>query len=279
MQYLDLTLLVDYDPGFSAIAYLETMKDNGYLPKKIIRLAFTKSKHVKRLSLLLGETIAYGLFGTYIRWQKRKTLDHLSGIEQDIKQSLGYDIRFFEKIRLEEYTQEVETLYLNSYQDKRFLGHIYQETCKTFLYASSGIVHESFLSIPDVRIIHIHPGIIPDIKGSDGLFYSYLLRGRLGYSLFYMDAGLDTGDIIMQKEWDFPSIQFTKNYSEQHIYDGILAFLDSHYRAKTLLELLQNNAHDLNKLPCDKQNPKDGKTYFIMHHKLRYCIVKEIKKV
>jgi len=279
MQYLDLTLFVDHRPGFSAIAYLETMKANGVLPKKIICLAFTRARRVQQLSYVFGQSIAHRIFDQYLKRQQKKMFKFLSEIEYDIQQSVGYHIQFLKKINLKEYTQTVETIYLDSYKDKNFLNYIQEEECKTFLYASSGIVPADLLNIHGIKIIHIHPGIVPEVKGSDGLFYSYLLKGKLGYSVFYMNSGIDTGDIILQKEWEFPKLYFRKYYNDTHLYKAILAFIDSYYRAQILLILLQKNTQNLEALSCIKQDMQEGKTYFTMHPKLRSCIVRRMVQI
>jgi methionyl-tRNA formyltransferase len=73
------------------------------------------------------------------------------------------------------------------------------------LYTSGGRVPGDLLSTSPSRMIHIHPGVVPYVRGSDCLFWSVLTRGRPGMSCFYMNAGIDTGDIIHTREFDAPS--------------------------------------------------------------------------
>ena len=191
---------------------------------------------------------------------------------------MGCDESLFDELDWKALDCEVETLYIDSYKDKRLIEFIEREEIKTFLYASGGIVPPEILDLEDVKIIHIHPGIVPDIKGSDGFFYSMLLKGRPGYSCFYMNAGIDTGDVIYSKEFDFNKIELSVNYEYEVIYEALLSFIDSYYRALTLLDVLKKYEH-LSDIPVTKQDPTAGTTYFTMHNKmievvLNKCILK-----
>ena len=84
MQYLDLTLFVDHRPGFSAIAYLETMKANGVLPKKIICLAFTRARRVQQLSYVFGQSIAHRIFDQYLKRQQKKMFKFNLNIKKEV---------------------------------------------------------------------------------------------------------------------------------------------------------------------------------------------------
>lgn len=51
------------------------------------------------------------------------------------------------------------------------------------------------------RIINVHPSLLPDFKGADG--YSdafYAGADKSGCTIHYVDEGLDTGEVILQKE-------------------------------------------------------------------------------
>ena len=46
------------------------------------------------------------------------------------------------------------------------------------------------------KILHVHPGALPRMKGSTTLYYSILLDGYLTASLIIMESGIDTGPVI-----------------------------------------------------------------------------------
>ena len=55
-----------------------------------------------------------------------------------------------------------------------------------------------------MKFIHIHPGIVPEYKGSTPIYYSILKEDKCGATAFFMNEEIDSGEIIMQKEFDMP---------------------------------------------------------------------------
>ncbi len=51
------------------------------------------------------------------------------------------------------------------------------------------------------KIINIHPSLLPDFKGANGYKDAFEAGvAKSGCTLHYVDEGLDTGEIILQKE-------------------------------------------------------------------------------
>lgn len=50
------------------------------------------------------------------------------------------------------------------------------------------------------RIINLHISLLPYNRGADPNFWSYIEQTPKGVTIHYIDEGLDTGDIIVQKE-------------------------------------------------------------------------------
>jgi phosphoribosylglycinamide formyltransferase 1 len=61
------------------------------------------------------------------------------------------------------------------------------------------LIHEPLLSAYPRRILNIHPSLLPKYRGLDALGQA-LAAGEttLGVSVHYVDAGLDTGEVIAQ---------------------------------------------------------------------------------
>lgn len=57
-------------------------------------------------------------------------------------------------------------------------------------------------TLPD-KIINLHIGLLPWNKGADPNFWSFAENTPKGVTIHYIDAGVDTGDIITQKELTF----------------------------------------------------------------------------
>ncbi len=58
------------------------------------------------------------------------------------------------------------------------------------------------------KLVNIHPALLPKYPGAHGIEESYASKDReLGITIHYVDSGVDTGPVILQKS-------FTRDMSE-----------------------------------------------------------------
>jgi hypothetical protein len=170
-----------------------------------------------------------------------------------------------------DYAREAERvvrLTVEDYADPRLLEALRGSAVKTFLYSSGGRVPAAFFQ-EDFHIIHIHPGVVPHVRGSDGLLWSLVARGRPGASCFYMDAGIDTGRLIATAEFEpprWPGLQADPDV----LYHALLQCYDPHLRAALLVSILEGMppGRDLANLEAAAQHEQGGH-YYAMHPRLR----------
>lgn len=61
------------------------------------------------------------------------------------------------------------------------------------------IFKEPILSMPNIHLINLHPGILPDYRGCFSIPWAIINNEEyVGYSYHLIDAGIDTGDIILR---------------------------------------------------------------------------------
>jgi hypothetical protein len=140
----------------------------------------------------------------------------------------------------------------------------------TLLFTGGGMVPEPLLSLPGCRFLHVHPGVLPEVRGADGLLWSVLLRGRPGATAFYLSPGLDTGDIILADDLPLPLLpaQFATLDAAMR-YRLLYAFVDPLLRAQRLLQVVQRSPSDLFALPTTRQDPQAGTTFHFMNPRMR----------
>ena len=63
-------------------------------------------------------------------------------------------------------------------------------------YGYKFILKNDILSLFKKAAINLHISYLPYNRGSDPNFWSFMENSPKGVSIHYMDAGLDTGDII-----------------------------------------------------------------------------------
>ena len=108
-------------------------------------------------------------------------------------------------------------------------------------YGYRFILKNDVLSLFDKSAINLHISYLPYNRGSDPNFWSFVENTPKGVSIHYMDVGLDTGDIIAQKELFFDenkeSFASTYNILRQEIeilfIDNFKAILNKTATSKT----------------------------------------------
>jgi hypothetical protein len=140
------------------------------------------------------------------------------------------------------------------------------------LFTGGGLVPAELLDIPHCRFIHVHPGVLPSVRGADGLLWSLLLRGRPGASVFYMSPGLDEGDLIASGEFDLPPLPV--DFAEMDVmtaYRLLYSFVDPLLRACMLLRVIESASTSIFDLPAQAQRG-DGTTFHFMNARLRRIV-------
>ena len=122
------------------------------------------------------------------------------------------------------------------------------------IFTGGGILKEDVLK-SGPKFIHLHPGIVPEYRGSTCFYYSMLNENKCGVTAFIMNEGLDTGPIIHQRMFSKPNHIFA-----DEVYDP-------HIRSETLLDVLKNN---MIKDKIISQKTQEGNTYFIIHPILKH---------
>lgn len=185
---------------------------------------------------------------------------HSAFSEQTIAQSLksGFDISKSVKSVLDKNNLLYKEFPFVDINHPLLYNFLKESDVDFFIFTGGGILKDQILSI-NSKFIHLHPGLVPEYKGSTCFYYSIIDNDRSGVTAFIMNSGLDTGDIILQKIFPKPNHQYL-----DEIYDANI-------RSEVLIEILQNNL--LDKIELRKQNPLDGTTYFIIHPVLKHIAI------
>jgi methionyl-tRNA formyltransferase len=70
-------------------------------------------------------------------------------------------------------------------------------------YGYRTIIREPVLSALSERLINLHIAYLPWNRGQDANLWSWLEDTPKGVSIHYIDAGVDTGDVLTQRETAF----------------------------------------------------------------------------
>lgn len=277
MNEIGLTVIAD-DTCATSRAYLTYLANAGFRPHKALVVSFLgRSRKARLIALAAGRRTAAAVLRTRSRFRtggarKRQLYEMVQG-------GLPFKIDYAEAFDYGRHATEVEHLVADDFADPRLQARLTSEDCRTFLYTAGGLVPASLLSRRDMRFIHVHPGVVPHVRGSDGLLWSLATRGVPGASCFYMNTGIDTGEIIATKEFPRPmlSLDLSERASFDVLYEALLHAYDPHLRAQLLADVVANaGGSDLHRLPA-KIQPKDGgRVFFSMHEVLRNQVLSSL---
>jgi methionyl-tRNA formyltransferase len=183
--------------------------------------------------------------------------------EIEMGKNLGFDIsKSVKQILIENKLNYTEFPFVDI-NNKDLIQFVKTSPIKYFIFTGGGILKNEILNCGS-KFIHIHPGWVPNYKGSTCFYYSILQENYVGVTAFLMDVLLDTGDIIHQKKFTKPDTIYLDN-----IYDPYI-------RAETLLELLKLKLLKNNSFT--KQNPNEGETFFVIHPVLKHIAILDCEK-
>ena len=280
-QPLTLPITVLFSEGPIARAYLETIHELGFRVNKLIKLVSSVDLVSKKpvAPMLPGSMrINYAANKQYKQmfyWPnqlKNKKADVVNHLQQQVASAFGFK---FETLNhalanqdLNKYAVEVESLFITGLKDSVLFDKIMHETSPLYLYTGGGIVPDGLLTMDNKRLIHIHPGYLPDIRGADCVLWSQLIYRRLSASAFFLAPGIDVGDVI-RPCW-LPTLNFNmpSALKTSEKYRLIYGFVDPWVRSYVLKELIQSLT-DFSDIPSVPQDESDGMTYHFMHEEMK----------
>lgn len=285
MQTIPLTVLAYEGP--SSRSYLALMEQAGYRPDRIVAIVLTHGvKGGKRIGRWMPEFIrepyATRLQEHEMMYWPRHIRKQYPGLYSAVIDGLSSAIdnpgtivdRITGSFSWADYVDTVERVSVRDLSDLKLKsaleGPSGDSSPTTVLYTGGGIVPASLLRSDSLRFLHVHPARSPGIRGADGILWSILLRGRTSATCFYMNEGIDTGEIIETR--DFPSISFNLGSDERPgddvLYRSLFSYYDPIVRALLFADILKGHS---GQIPTHgaKQSATDGVTFHFMHSRLR----------
>ena len=68
------------------------------------------------------------------------------------------------------------------------------------ILGGSRILQLKVLKIPKIGVLNAHPGLLPKYRGIDVIFWAIYYGEPVGVTVHFVDQGIDTGKIIIQKK-------------------------------------------------------------------------------
>ncbi len=129
------------------------------------------------------------------------------------------------------------------------------------VFTGGGLIRKNILEIPTHGVLNCHSGLLPTYRGMDTLEWAILeARGtapRVGLTLHFMDAGVDTGPIVRQHIEELRS---------GDTLDAVRERLEPQ-----MVRLMAEGVRDLirGELSPARQDKSAGRQYFVIHPRLQ----------
>lgn len=100
-------------------------------------------------------------------------------------------------------------------KDPEFLEKINKTKWDLFIVAAYGkIIPQIILDIPQYGTINVHPSLLPRLRGASPMESAILTENKTGMTIMLMDAEMDHGPILMQKELEIAQEHWPPKISE-----------------------------------------------------------------
>lgn len=140
-------------------------------------------------------------------------------------------------LKLKEYAEQYGIDYITSknVNSEEFLNVVRKYDCDLFVSMSfNQIFRTEIINIPKYKTINCHAGKLPFYRGRNILNWALINDEKeFGITVHYVDEGIDTGDIILQRTYpitDTDDYQTLLNVSHEEcaniLYDAILMILN-----------------------------------------------------
>jgi len=277
---IDLTVLVYGNWCQTARAYLAYMAACGLRPRKVLHVIAPGPRwQAALLARACGRRAAARLVEWIImRPYRRPALRRLC---EAVQRGFEVQVDYFSPPDYSGAADEYERVIVPDLNSAQMLDVLRRQTSGALLYTCGGRVGGELLALPNLRVLHIHPGIVPHVKGSDGLLWSLATRGRPGASCFYMNTGIDAGPIIRTREFDPVALPpDVRAAPPEDVAAALLFAYDPHLRARLLVDILRDldAGADLADLPTTPQDPAEGRTFHYMHAALKARLVRRLQR-
>ena len=151
------------------------------------------------------------------------------------------------KINKSSFDTKIEKLIIDS-KEKKFIVSL----------PSGYFVRNKYL-LSTKKLIHFHPGKLPEYAGATSIFYSLLKENKIFCSAIELNEKVDRGNIILTKEFSIPK-------NKKHL-DLIY---DNKIRKETLKSLLIKSKYNSKKQKSNKNH------YYIAHPIIRKLAINKV---
>lgn len=178
---------------------------------------------------------------------------------------LGFDVDEPVTVTLEKHDIPYHKVRAPSINDQRVIETVRKARPEHLVFCGGGILRTAILGAGK-KFIHIHPGKVPEYRGSHCIEWSVLEGNSCWASAIFMSEEIDEGDLIAQKDFPLPELE----------NNNVAALYSSHIRSELLIKIVKSFVQE-GSFPSAMQDPKVGRAYYKMHPALTNLVFHELR--
>lgn len=232
-------------PSIRSMAYLDVIKGCGALPSTIIVL--------KNDNLLAPDVL------------------------EEFRR-LGYSDTYFDPEQCieafaHEYNIPIAVTNAKSINDPEIQHTLDSISIEDWLFTGGGILKAPLFK-QGRRFLHVHPGKLPEYRGSTCFYYSLLAGDGLFASAFFLTPELDKGEVIVEERF---SLNVSISDRNKYFIDYVV---DPWIRSQVLLKLLKAELTSCRKSPVNvtASDILLDRAYYVMHPLLRAMTINKLNQ-
>lgn len=142
---------------------------------------------------------------------------------------------------------------------ERVIEQLKQWSPDLAIFTGGDILRQPVLSVPRLGILNSHLALLPEVRGMSSPEWSLLLGVPLGITIHFIEAGIDTGPILMRREFRDPHLcDSLIDLRNRMIASGIEMI------GETVIALARGSISAIPQSERDKDNQ-----FFVMHDALK----------
>jgi methionyl-tRNA formyltransferase len=152
---------------------------------------------------------------------------------------------------------------------QRAVAQLRQWSPDLAIFTGGNILRDEVLKVPRLGVLNSHLALLPEIRGMSSPEWSLLCGVPLGITIHFMDSGVDTGPILLRREFAAASqCESLADLRNRMIAEGIDLI------AETVTALDRNEISAV----AQADREKDFQ-YFVMHEQLKALATRGLKKI
>lgn len=153
----------------------------------------------------------------------------------------------------------IEVYFVNDFNDALVEKVLIQKAVDLVVFTGGGLIRPNILKVSGLGVLNCHMGKLPEYRGMDVIEWPLFKKdfNNIGFTIHFMDKGVDTGDIL--KVFDIDLIKNETIKSLRVRFEPIM----THYFVKTIVSFLNGELKPMS------QDERDGKQYYIIDDYLK----------